>query len=92
MPLNLQNSFEDRDVQFPSSLLVDKPLRFAQNSFEKRQAETCRFSKEFCKNPGNVTTNRKERYIKNKTKKIKVHPLKIFKGVLQIQKLLVLSS
>jgi hypothetical protein len=32
--------------------LVDIFLRFAQNSFEKRQAAVGRFSKEFCGNPG----------------------------------------
>jgi hypothetical protein len=40
--------------------LNDVVLGFAQNSFEKRQAATCGFSKEFCENPGNVLTNRKE--------------------------------
>jgi hypothetical protein len=40
--------------------LVDVFIGFGQNSFEKRQAASCRFSKEFCENPGNVLTNRKE--------------------------------
>jgi hypothetical protein len=40
--------------------LVDVFLGFAHNSFEKQQAAICRFSKEFCENPGNVITNRKE--------------------------------
>jgi hypothetical protein len=40
--------------------LVDVFLRFAHNSFEKGKVATCRFSKEFCKNPGNAITNRKE--------------------------------
>jgi hypothetical protein len=35
-------------------------LGFAHNSFEKGNAATCRFSKEFCENLGNVFTNRKE--------------------------------
>jgi hypothetical protein len=33
---------------------------FAQNSFEKRQATSFRFSNEFCENPENVAINRKE--------------------------------
>jgi hypothetical protein len=40
--------------------LVDKLHGLAQNSFEERQAATCRFSKEFSENPGNVATKRKE--------------------------------
>jgi hypothetical protein len=40
--------------------LVDEFLGFAHNSFEKGKATTCRFLKEFCENPGNVITNRKE--------------------------------
>jgi hypothetical protein len=40
--------------------LADVFLGFAHNSFEKAQAATCRFSKEFSLNPGNVLTNRKE--------------------------------
>jgi hypothetical protein len=40
--------------------LVDEFLGFDHNSFEKGKAATCRFSKEFCKNPGNALTNRKE--------------------------------
>jgi hypothetical protein len=35
-------------------LLVHVLLGFAHNSFEKQQAATCRFSKEFCENPENV--------------------------------------
>jgi hypothetical protein len=38
--------------------LVDVFFGFAHNSFEKGKAATCRFSKEFCENPGNVITNR----------------------------------
>ncbi len=64
--MNLQNSFEDRRVQIPLILLVYEFLGFAQNSFEKRQAATCRFSKEFCENPGNVLTNRKEGILNSK--------------------------
>jgi hypothetical protein len=41
-------------------LLVDTYLGFAHNSFEEWQAATCRFSKEFCNNPGNVSTNSKK--------------------------------
>jgi hypothetical protein len=40
--------------------LVDVLLGFAHNSFEKGKAATCRFSKEFCENPGNILTNRKK--------------------------------
>jgi hypothetical protein len=40
--------------------LVDTFLGFAHYSFEKRQAATCHFSKEFCKNPGNISANRKK--------------------------------
>jgi hypothetical protein len=39
--------------------LVDIYLGFAQNSFQKWQT-VCRFSKEFCENPGNESTNRKK--------------------------------
>jgi hypothetical protein len=35
-------------------LLAEKFIGFAQNSFEERQAATCRFLKEFCKNLGKV--------------------------------------
>jgi hypothetical protein len=44
----------------PLILLVDEFLGFAHNSFEKGKAATCRFSKEFCENSGNVLTNRIE--------------------------------
>jgi hypothetical protein len=44
----------------PLILLVDVFLGFAHNSFEKEKAATFCFSKEFCVNPGNVVTNRKE--------------------------------
>jgi hypothetical protein len=40
--------------------MVDKFLGFAQNSVGKQQAANCCFSKEFCENPGNGTTNRKK--------------------------------
>jgi hypothetical protein len=69
--------------------LVDGFLGFAQNSFEKRQAATCRFSKEFYENPGNVLTNRKEGI---KIQKRIVNALPVFKRVMYIQKLLVLSG
>jgi hypothetical protein len=62
--------------------LVDKLLRFARNSFVKRQAATYHFSKEFCENPGNVTTNRNE----GKNSEEIEHPFTIFKRVLQFQK------
>jgi hypothetical protein len=75
--LNLQNSFEDRRVQFPS--LVDEFLGFAHNSFENGKAATCRFSKEFCENPVNSLTNRKEG---NKIPKRIVYALPVFKRVL----------
>ncbi len=44
----------------PLILLVDVFLGFALNSFEKEKAATFCFSKEFCVNPGNVITNRKD--------------------------------
>jgi hypothetical protein len=59
--------------------LLDVFLGFAQNSFEKQQAATCCFSKEFCENPGNVLTNRKERI---KIQKRIVNSLTVFKRVL----------
>jgi hypothetical protein len=59
--------------------LVDEFLGFAQNSFEKRQAATCRFSKELCENPGNVLTNRKEGI---KIQKRIVNALPVLKRVL----------
>jgi hypothetical protein len=60
-------------------LLVDTFLGFAQNSSEERQSATCRFPKEFCENPGNVSTNRKKEI--NIHMRI-VHALPIFKRVL----------
>jgi hypothetical protein len=69
--------------------LVDVFLEFAHNSFETGQAATCHFSKEFCENPGNILTNRKERI---KIQKRTVNALSVFKRVLYIQKLLVLSG
>jgi hypothetical protein len=59
--------------------LDDVFFGFAQNSFEKQQAATCRFSKEFCENPGNVLTNRKEGI---KIEKRIVNSLPVFKRVL----------
>jgi hypothetical protein len=59
--------------------LVDEFLGFADNSFEKGEAATCRFSKEFCKNLGNALTNRKEG---NKIQKRIVNALPLFKRVL----------
>jgi hypothetical protein len=52
-------------------------LGFAQNSSEEWQAATCHFSKEFCKNPGNVFANRKkDTKIQNRI----VHALPVFKS------------
>jgi hypothetical protein len=59
--------------------LVDVFLRFAHNYFEKQQAATCRFSKEFCENLGNVLTNRKEGI---RIQKRIVNALSVFKTVL----------
>jgi hypothetical protein len=59
--------------------ISDVFLGFAQNSFEQRQAATCRFSKEFCENPGNVLTDRKEGI---KIQKRIVNSLTVFKRVL----------
>jgi hypothetical protein len=59
--------------------LVDEFLGFAQNSFEKGKAATCHFSKEFCENPGNALTNRKDG---NKIQKRIVNALPVFKRVL----------
>jgi hypothetical protein len=59
--------------------LVDVFLELANNSFEKGNAATCRFSKEFCENPGNVLTNRKEGI---KIQKTIVNALPVFKRVL----------
>jgi hypothetical protein len=77
----------DRRVRFPSSCLAF--LGFTQNSFENRLEATSLFSKRFCNNSGNVPTNRKKGI--NIQKGI-VHALPIFKRVLKIQKLLVLSG
>jgi hypothetical protein len=44
----------------PLFLLVDTFNKFASNSFKKRQAATCLFSKEFRANLGNVSTNIKK--------------------------------
>jgi hypothetical protein len=63
----------------PLVLLVDVFLRFAHNTFEKGKAATCRFSREFCENPGNVLTNRKEGI---KIQKRIVNALPVFKRVL----------
>jgi hypothetical protein len=59
--------------------LVDVFFGFAHNSFEKGNAATCRFSKEFWENPGNVITNRKEGI---KIQKRIVNVLPVFKRVL----------
>jgi hypothetical protein len=60
-------------------LLVHTFLIFAYNSFEEQQAATCRFSKEFCENPGYVSTNGKKGI---KIQKRIVHALPVFKRVL----------
>jgi hypothetical protein len=59
--------------------LVDVFLGLAHNSFEMQHAATCHFSKEFCENPGNVFTNRKEGI---KIQKRIVNALTVFKRVL----------
>jgi hypothetical protein len=59
--------------------LVDIFLGFAHNSFEKGKAATCRSSKQFCENPGNVLTNRKGRI---KIQKRIVNALPVFRRVL----------
>jgi hypothetical protein len=69
--------------------LVDVFLGFAHNSFEKGKAATCRFTKEFCENPGNVLTNRKEAI---KIQKRILNALPVFKRVLKIQKLWLFSG
>jgi hypothetical protein len=58
--------------------LVNVFLGFAHTSFEKRQASTCHFSKEFHENPGNVLTSRKEGI---KIQKKTVNALPVFKRV-----------
>jgi hypothetical protein len=63
--------------------LVDTFLGFAKNSFEKLQATTYRFSKEFSENLGKVLTNRMNA---TKIQKRIVQALSVFKRVLQIQK------
>jgi hypothetical protein len=63
----------------PLILLVDIFLGFSHNSFEKEKAATCRISKEFCENLGNVLTNRKEGI---KIQKRIVNALPVFKRVL----------
>jgi hypothetical protein len=40
----------------PFFLLVGPFPRLLQNPFEKQQVAACRFSKEFCANPRNVST------------------------------------
>jgi hypothetical protein len=59
--------------------LVDVFLGFAQNSFGMQHAATFCFSKEFCENPGNVSTNRKEGI---KIQKRIENALPVFKRVL----------
>jgi hypothetical protein len=63
----------------PLILLVDVFLGFAQNSFEMQHSAICHFSKEFCENPGNVLTNRKEG---TKIQKRIVNALPVLKRVL----------
>jgi hypothetical protein len=58
---------------------------FANNSFEKQQAATCRFSKEFSENPGKGLTNRKEGI---KIQKRIVNALSVFKKVCKFESFL----
>jgi hypothetical protein len=58
---------------------VDTFLGFAHNSFEEQQAATCLASKEFCKNMGKLSINRKKGI---KIHKIIVLVLPVFKTVL----------
>jgi hypothetical protein len=67
------------ECKIPLILLVDEFLGYSHNSFEKRQAATCRFSKEFCENPGNELINRKEGI---KIQKRIVNALPVFQKVL----------
>ncbi len=53
--------FWRQESAIPLILLVDVFIWFAHNSFVKGKVATCRFSKEFCENSGNVLTNRTER-------------------------------
>jgi hypothetical protein len=47
-------------LEFNPFLPIDRHIPgFLQNSFEKCQVTACRFSKEFCENSINVSTNRK---------------------------------
>jgi hypothetical protein len=62
--------------------VVDVFLGYSHNCFEKRQAATCRFSKDFCENPGNALTNRKEGIT---VQKRIVNALPIFKRVLKFK-------
>jgi hypothetical protein len=57
-------------------------LGFAHNFFEKYQGATCRFSKEFCENPGKGLTNRKEGI---KIQKRIVNALSVFKKVCKFE-------
>jgi hypothetical protein len=54
----LQNSFQDSEISL--FLLVNTFLGFALNSFEKWLATIFRFSKKYCENSRNVSTNRKK--------------------------------
>jgi hypothetical protein len=63
---------------------LDTLFEFAWNSFEKRQVDPCRFSKEFFSNPGYVSTNGKKGI---KILKRKVRTLSVFRMVVQIQEL-----
>ncbi len=58
--MNLENSFEDRKVEFISFYWLINFSDFAQNSFEKRQATSSQLSNQFCENPANVAAIRKE--------------------------------
>jgi hypothetical protein len=58
----------------PLFLLVNPFLGFAQNPFEKLQADIYHFSKDFCANLRNLSTNRKKE-IKIQKRIVHPHPL-----------------
>jgi hypothetical protein len=70
--------------------LVDIFLDFEQNSFEKQQAATCHFSKSFVKIHATCKPVERKRFLKIQNRI--VCALHVFKRVLLIQKLLVLSG
>jgi hypothetical protein len=60
IPSEFAKLFGRQQSAIPLFWKVDTFLGFALNSFEKRQATTCHFSKEFCENSGNAPTSRKK--------------------------------